>query len=288
MNKAEEIIRSVRQVPVLPATAVRLLETMRNSRHDALDVTRVVASDPGLTVNLLKVVNSPVFGLRSEVLTLERAVQYLGDRVVIGVALSLELGEMYGTALTGYSGEPGGLLRHSLTTALACRELAARSRTELAGEEAFTAGLLHDLGKALLSEYLRGETQGILHDLDIGRARGFDAAEEQRLGTDHAAVGAALLAHWRLPRRLVDVIRHHHAPGGADMENRGMAYIVHLGDIVSMMGGYGTGADSLQYALDERYEEWIDVSVQGLEEIVLKVTQEFERFGTPNTGRTSS
>ncbi|WP_365888959.1 HDOD domain-containing protein, partial [Desulfuromonas sp.] len=174
--------------------------------------------------------------------------------------------------------EGGSLWGHDLFAAIASRAVAGRARSALDADLAFTGGLLHDLGKALLSEFLKGASPGFLEEIDSGEVRDYLAAEEQKLGLTHAQVGYELARTWSLPEAMQQVILHHHQPDAAAEEYRALVYAVHLGDIIAMMGGMGTGSDSLQYRLDPGHRDYFDLAPEDLAAIMLEVQDEFAKI----------
>jgi len=101
--------------------------------------------------------------------------------------------------------------------------------------------------------------------------------EREILGIDHCEVGRALAEHWKLPAVLVQPMAFHHHPERADEENRPLVYAVHLGDLIAMLGGSGTGADSLGYELNPEYSNYIGLSQDRIGEIMLNVMMEFSK-----------
>lgn len=288
MATLTKIIAKVNQIPLLSQTAMQLLEVLGREDHSAKDLTRIVQSDPGLTANILKLVNSAAFGLRQRVSSLEHAVSYLGERTVTSAALNMYASVVYEHTMEGYGGSSGQLWDHSIRTAMAAKELAAMTGGRVNANVAYTCGLLHDIGKAVISEFLADSVPGILAAIDSGETADYLEAERQELGTDHAEIGAALAEHWNLPPEICESIRFHHRPSDSGPEWIALVYVVHLADIVSMLGGTGTGADTLMYSLDSRYESYIEISGRELERLILTVADEYEKaremFGSGQDG----
>ncbi len=280
MISIQEIVDKTNRIPMLSQSSLRLLELVRSQKHNVQDITRLVECDPALTANLLKVVNAPAFGLGQPVSSLSRAISFLGDKMVVGIALATCSPKVFNAGLEGYEGERGELWRHSLRSAIASREIARHARKMISEDVAFTAGILHDIGKAVISEFLQGQLQRVLAVLDGEQSESFLQAEQAALGMDHCQVGVALAKRWRLPMQLMQVIEHHHYPARAENEHKPLVYVAHLGDIVAMMGGAGTGADTLLYPLDDQYEEYIEVSETDLEELVFTVAMNYEKTKT--------
>ncbi len=289
MPLSEELRRRIRQQPPLSPSATALLKLLGDTRHGLAEVTRVVELDPTLAGLVLKVANSALLAQRTAVTAINRAVQLLGDRTVAGIALGACARNLWAEPLPGYAAEPGDLWRHSLLTALAARELSRLAVSPVDPGEAYTAGLLHDLGKAVLAaELVRPDFSGL--GLEPGAPRpkfDFLTAERIQTGTDHCEVGAALAEHWGLPLLLRECLERHHYPQTAGEEHRPTVYVTHLADMLAMQLGAATGADALQYPLDEQYHLYVRLRNRELESLQSNVLFEAERMigALPNPGR---
>jgi len=135
--------------------------------------------------------------------------------------------------------------------------------------------LLHDIGKAIISEFITGDSALMQEMLDKGEAEDFLKAEKQLIDTDHAEVGWMMAKKWGFPEELLSVIRHHHHPGMAEEEYRDIVFCVHLADITAMIAGKGTGVDTFAYELDKNYTEYIDMGKEDFSYILLLIQEEF-------------
>ena len=242
------------------------------------ELVKIIEVDGVLTSHVLRVANSAAFARPVPVATIDRALPLLGERLVIGIALGVCAVQLYEDPLDGYASERGALWRHSLRCAIAAREIAPFCRTEVFPDLAFTAGIVHDLGKAVLSSYLESASAEITSSLDKGVFTDYLDAERETLGTDHAEVGAAVGSRWNLPPALIRVMQHHHLPSGADEAFRPLLYAVHLGDFAAMMAGIGTGADTMVYNIDQHYKDYVKISGKELERVMLRTGDEYERI----------
>ncbi|MEE9553449.1 MAG: HDOD domain-containing protein [candidate division Zixibacteria bacterium] len=273
----DSIARRIKEMPMLSAVASRLLELTGDQDHSINDVGRIVESDAFLTSRVLRVANSAAFSPIDPIQTVNKAVSYLGEKMLIGIAIGSGSAKVFKTPLDGYESKAGELWDHSLRTAIASRELAEFAAKNLSPNIAFTAGLLHDIGKSVISEFLEGNTKDLTSLCDKGVAEDFLAAERSMAGTDHCEVGFQLGNHWRLPATLCAAIKYHHHPWKSEEEYKPLVYAVHLGDIVAMLGGVGTGADSFAYRIDINYDNYIKVGKEDLSYLLLKVEEEFSK-----------
>jgi len=276
-NTAEKIRKAIARAPLLSVHAQRLLQVCASSDHDIDDVLDVVRCDATLTARVLRVVNSSVYGLLSSINTIERAVAYLGERMVTCIALGESAGKLLKKPLSGYQAEGGELWKHDLYTGFAAREIARCCRVATDADLAFTAGLLHDIGKAIIADFLADSAEEFVGGIARGELADYIDAERQVLGFDHCEAGLELARQWNLPHQIHWAVAWHHHPRQAPEEARPLVYAVHLGDILAMMAGYGTGSDSLQYAVDQGYVDYFELPEDGLPLIMLAVEEEFDK-----------
>lgn len=274
----QAVLLAIRKAPMLSPSASRLLQITSAPDHEMADVIAVVKTDANLTARVLKIVNSAAFGLLYEITSIDRAVAYLGERMVVGIAIGDCASQLFQKPLEGYEGDKGSLWHHDLLTAIAAREVAKSCRSELNPDLAFTAGLLHDIGKALISDFLKGTPAALVKNIEEHLFNDYLEGERELLGIDHCEAGFELAQAWKLPLPLQAAIAHHHQPQQTPAEMRPLVYAVHLGDIIAMMAGQGTGSDSLRYHLDEHYAGHFDLSQDGLCAILLETNDEFVKL----------
>ncbi len=273
---AEAISNRVADIPMLPVVVSRLLTVVGREGHSTKEVVDLVENDVVLTARVLKIANSAAFSRGQSITTLSRAILQLGERMVVGMAMGCCSPQIFNRPLEGYESAAGELWDHSLCTAIATREIIRYARDPLSADLAFTAGLLHDIGKAVISEFLKGNTEKLLLWCDSRRVEDFLTAEREVVGTDHAEVGYAIAQRWNLPELLAGVIQHHHHPSQADGSQKCLIYAVHLADMIAMMGGTGTGADTLAYTIDPDYADFLKLGKDDFDRVFLQVQEEFQ------------
>ena len=203
------------ELPTMPSVALATHKETSRSGASAASVAALVATDPALTARVLRLANSAYYGNVRGVAAVSDAVLLLGMKAVRNLCLLAGTYPWLKGGLPAYEFGPGDLLDHSLTAAVASRTVAEGAGFD--GEVAFTAGLLHDLGKVALALWFT--------PLD-GAIRGRED-ERRVLGFDHGATGGELARRWNLPQELVAAIACHHMPCG------GLEDVVHLGDALA-------------------------------------------------------
>jgi putative nucleotidyltransferase with HDIG domain len=203
----EALLDEMEQLPMGPSTAMRVLWVAASHRSSAQELGEVVASDPALTTRVMRMANSPYYGLGGRVGSSAFAVTVLGFETVRALAvLAAVVGD-------GELTLPEGFWIHSALVSSAAGLLA--DRCGVPRPDAFSLGLLHDLGRALLhrlDERLDGGTGFGGSESADPNLDGTLEAETGRFGADHAEVAARLLASWRFPADFCNAVRHHHRP----------------------------------------------------------------------------
>lgn len=273
----EAIRVAVSKVPLLSVHAQRLLQISAKADHELGEVIDVVKCDAALTAKVLRVVNSAAYDLLNPINSIDRAVSYLGERMVTCIALGESAGKLLQKPMAGYEANAGDLWRHDLFTAIASREVARYGKGEIAIDLAFTCGLLHDIGKAIITDFLNGSAEEVVGDIARGELQNYLTGEKNLLGLDHAEIGLELATNWDLPQTLKSAIAYHHRPQSCPEEDRALVYAVHLGDIIAMMSGCGTGSDTMQYQLDPAYQDYIELDSAQLPLVMLEAGEEFRK-----------
>lgn len=271
----ETITNRVANVPMLPHVVSQLLAIIGGKGHSLEDVVKIVQTDASLTTRMLRIANSAAFYRGQPVTTLSRAILHLGEKMVAGIAIGSCTTDFFHRELEGYKSGNGEFWDHSLCTAIASREIAAKISKRISAELAFTAGLLHDIGKVILSEFLKDHTEKIEKWCSERQAEDFIGAEKDIIGADHSDVGYILAHHWKLPDPLCEVIKHHHHPWETEEKYRELVYVVHIGDQLAMLSGAGTGVDSLSSRMHEGYEEYFEMDREEIPVLLLTTQHEF-------------
>jgi putative nucleotidyltransferase with HDIG domain len=210
---ADEIIAHVKDLPVVSETARKLVVQLNQPDLHRDELIETVRCDNVLTAKLLRVCNSANCGLREPVLSIDQALFLLGDNMIFRIVCAVGFGGSLGAAAPGYDTEANGLWIHSLNTGAGAEYLAeVESYGNFLPSTAFTAGLLHDIGKSVISKVLTPKARADIRSKIAGQSLSRDEAEKAVLGADHCEVGACLLKRWSLPDPILEAVANHHAP----------------------------------------------------------------------------
>jgi putative nucleotidyltransferase with HDIG domain len=221
-------ISGIGELPALRAVVMDLLDMLGRDDVDTAVLATKLSYDQALTAKTLRLANSSFYGVPRRVTSVSDAITVLGMRTVRTVVTAAALiGSFDPPVCEGFDFDL--FWRHAVATAVAAKLLAAELGADT--EAAFTAGLLHDIGRLVLASSVPERYAQVLAHGD-GRGTELRDCEEVLLGTDHAALGARIAAYWRFPQPIADAISDHHAPP-AQGDALSLVHIVHVADDIA-------------------------------------------------------
>ena len=245
-EKVKKIITTLEELPTLPVIITKLLGLLDNPMSTARDINNVIKEDQALTAKTLKMVNSAYYGFPKSISTLTDAVVVLGFNTVRSLSLSATVCKIFEGG--GEDFDRAKLWEHSLGVAFASRIIAKMVRYP-EEEEAFVAGLLHDIAKIVEDQNFHEEfTKAVVQS----REKSSSLLEEEReyVGMDHSTIGRRIADRWGLPAKVTKVVGYHHQPQFAGSgEEKILTSIVHVADIIVRIrkigdsGNYGIKLD---------------------------------------------
>jgi HD-like signal output (HDOD) protein len=268
-----QLINKVKEMPPLPQSITKILEITKDTSSSAQVLAKVFERDPALTVTILKLANSPVYGFTRNISTITHAIVCLGIETVKSIALTSSTHEMLNKEIPAYCLEEGMLWQHSISSATCARIIAQRIGYKDI-EEAYIAGQLLDIGKIILSCFAEGQFQQVAEKAEDNNIP-FNIAEQEILGFGHPQVGGRIIKKWNLPSSLVEAVQYHHQPNKAET-NKTLTYIVHLADAISCMLGIGLGSDGLMYEFEENTLNVLDISKEDVESIMSELADKIQ------------
>lgn len=210
LQHASELIKELTSLPALPATVSRVQEAMGDLTIAPRDVAKIIAQDPPIATKVLSVANSPAYGFASQVETIELAVALLGLRETYAIVLSAAVLDLFEV---GKRFDYKRFWEESMNAAAASRIIAQSCGNDETGG-AFTAGLLHDIGRIALLETVPNLYARVSSDLV---ANELIQAEQDVVGLSHTEAGYELAIYWNLPSTIALPIRYHHQPLEAEV-----------------------------------------------------------------------
>lgn len=245
----EHILKRVRDLPPLPIAATQLIALTKNPKTSAKDLEAVISQDPALTAGILRQANSSYYGYARRISSLQEAIVLLGFQVIQGIAMSTAIAPLLKIELVGYDIDQEGLWKHSLLTAMAAKRLCQHRKLPYA-DVAFTAGLLHDIGKLIISIYVQ-EVGDFLLKKASELKLSYVELEGKVIGFDHAKVGGFLAESWNLPDELVEAITYHHSPSSAPNHEK-LTSVIHVANGLVGLLGISGGVDSIYNPIERQ------------------------------------
>ncbi|MBP7936007.1 MAG: HDOD domain-containing protein [Phycisphaerae bacterium] len=274
MTTVDAILGRVREIQPLPGTVLKLITVVNDPKSTVEQIVETIRYDQAVTSQMLRIVNSAFFGLTRQVYSLSDAMRCLGTTKVLQLVMAVHTNTLLCKSQPGYGLPPGTLWKHSVGVAIACSSLSEHldfnNKSLL-----FTAGLLHDIGKVILNEYVAEEFAEIAQRVNENHLS-FAEAEKQILGFSHDEIGGRVAEKWQLPEAITLGIRHHHNPAALDPPNS-LVDALHLADCVCLLLGIGLGADELCYRADERVMARYGMGEPDLEVIGAQTLMELKR-----------
>lgn len=235
-SKVAALFDRVTEIPPLPLVTRKILEVIENPLSSAHELSEIISRDPSLTSQILKSANSAFYGYPNQIGTIQLATIILGFSTVRTIAMGACVLKLFSK-----KDESSNLINqqefwaHSLKCAVACKLLSGKYKYYVTGE-AFTAGILHDIGRLVMGFYTPDIYEPVIK-LRNERNISYHDAEMELLGFTHADVSSYLLEKWNLPVSIVDAVKYHHDPTQAQVAPD-LASITHVANQLSHIHSY--------------------------------------------------
>jgi HD-like signal output (HDOD) protein len=229
-EKLRALVGRFDALPSFPALYVEVMNELAAAKPSIVRIAEIVAQDPAMTAKMLHIVNSAAFGLPRRISNPMEAVQYLGTGTVRSLVLSVHVFSSFDRKVEGFSIDQ--FEGHALRCARLARALMESQGEEAArAEDAYIAGMLHDVGKLMLAtslpdRYREAAAYAVAQQIPL------HAAETEVFGATHAGVGAYLLGLWGLPAPIVEAVAFHHTPTRSDLPSFGPLASVHIANVL--------------------------------------------------------
>jgi HD-like signal output (HDOD) protein len=263
----KDLLEMVEKMPAFPGSVHRIIQLTSDINSAPRDLVEVIEHDPILIMKILKLVNSPYFGLADKITSVNHAVVYIGINTIKNLALSTAmLGVLPRTNNAGF--EMDAFLLHSLSTAVIARIFARKLKIpEKEAFDFFLSGLLHDFGKIVFAHFMPNDFKQVLQ---MAKEEGLPLykAEQKIFTADHTEIGSLLGEKWNLPAHLIACIKYHHCP---DREESLITDTLFAADQISkaLKIGFGgeTRIEKLPDGILERFGDNMQIVIDSLGDI---------------------
>jgi len=276
-------IREISHIATLPEITLKIVTLVEDPKSTAQDLHKVISNDPALCARILKVVNSAFYGLPGQIGSINRAIVLLGLNAVKNIAIAASLAKLFrgGDLTPRFSAK--SLWEHSNACAAACKIIADTLKIGLA-DEAFLAGLMHDIGIMVEMQFDRQKLIEVIESLGVDKsgtpALSMLEAEERVFGATHQHFGAALCDKWKFPRCLALVTGQHHDPLALAADSRTLPCVVHVADrLVAAVESAPYRLDLVSTDLDPAVLECLKLSDAQLGAIRDRIAQSAKDLG---------
>lgn len=270
----QEVVENLGEIAMLPQVVMKVLDMTNSTRATTQELEEVIGQDQGLTSKVLTLANSSYYGLPRRVSSLREAVMFLGFRAVRNIAMTASCYNMFIGKSDSQSLLKRQIWKHSVDTSLLTRLVCAFA-PDVVPDEAFAAGLLHDIGKTVLEQYYPQATLQVVHTAERLGIRHHEA-EEQILGFNHADLGLALALHWNLPTVLVEALGYHHYVPAASVAPRLVAVVAIASDIANLLES-GVSEEEWQSAINEDAMQTLNITPDQIGTLIEGCRVEVER-----------
>ncbi len=229
-TQTQAIIEKIKELAVLPQVVYQVLDLTNDPNATARDLERVISIDQGMSARVLNTVNSAYYGLPRKIASIKDAVVLLGFKTIRNLAMTASVFDLFVGKIDRQNLRRGKWWRHSLDTALCCR-LIASQLPGCSPDEAYTAGLLHDIGKPLLDRYGQSPYEEVESLMELGVPE--LQAEREVFGCDHAELGREVSLHWGFPEKLAEAIGAHHAESVFGLNEPTLTALTALGNYIA-------------------------------------------------------
>ncbi len=276
-------IREISHIATLPEITLKIIDLVEDPSSTAQDLHQIISNDPALCSRILKVVNSSFYGLPGQIASINRAIVMLGLNAVKNIAIAASLAKLFrgGDLTPSFSAKD--LWTHSNATAAACKLICSELGLGL-GDEAYLAGLIHDIGVMVEMQYDRNKLIETVElcapDADgVPQVNMLDA-EDKVFGANHCDFGTALCDKWKFPATFAVVTKFHHIPAEAPSESRTIVSIVHVADRIAAEVAGGFRLDLSDLEIDKTALETLGLDDSKLANVREKLTEAIESMDT--------
>jgi putative nucleotidyltransferase with HDIG domain len=240
----DDILNIIEQLKPIPQTALKIMRIFQSGRGNIDDIAQELSKDQVLSGQTIKICNSVLFSGTIPIESLQDAVVLMGEDMLVKSVITAAVNHYYQqTGNSGYSLCKGGLFFHAIGVAILAEKIAAASTT-VNPKQAYTAGLLHDIGKVVLDQYVADNAPLFFRSIQQ-EDQSFLQSEKQLIGITHCEAGAMLAKRWKFSERLTATIRYHHQPTETP-DHRDLVYIVYLADLLLEKFSVGLDLEKMQ------------------------------------------
>ncbi len=274
-----ELIENINQsnISTIKSVVTRIIQIINDPDSTAKDLEEIIEVDPPLTARVLKVANSAYYSPQNKIREIDQAVIWLGFNTVKEIVLSQKVCEIFEKEVCIGAYSRPALWRHSFAVALLAKMIYRREFGER-GENAYVAGMLHDIGIIAMDQFMQDEFKQALIVTEQ-QQRNLDVVETEILGFNHSSVGQALIESWNLPNEYARAVGNHHNPARNDQDHVRLCNTIYIADYYCQVNQVGFGdAPYVDHVEFEIALERLSLSEQALDLIAKNMQAELKKM----------
>lgn len=247
---AKLALSKIGDIATLPEVTTRIITVVDDPKSTARDLHNIIKNDPALASKILKVVNSAFYGLPGQVSEIDRAIVLLGLSAVKNIAISASISRLFTAERISDKFTARDIWKHSVAVAVATRQIAVQLGKRAFAEEAFLAGLIHDLGILVERQAFPEALAEVIREASRCN-RPFYELEQEIIGADHQMLGSALGAKWKFPRGLQTVLGYHHKVENLGADHRLLPVMIYIADTLCCHERFGFHLTAADQSVDD-------------------------------------
>ena len=261
-----KILKTLDNMPAMPRIIMKARRMMQNPQANYKEFERALEADQGIATRVLRLANSAYYGVSGTVSSIQRASVILGYQTIGELVLVTSTSDLLDRELKGYGLETGAMWKHAMAVSFGARKIAISKKEHLA-DDAFTAGLIHDVGKLILNKYLL-ERKSAFEKYTKVEHRSLVATEKKLLGLNHAEIAAKVCEKWNFPESIYVAIGFHHDEN--QFRKNELACIINVADQIAKW--YNKDKDKIVIEVNKIARKVLDVQAEELRQILHDVT----------------
>ena len=248
--KIDETLKDIKSIPSMPSIVNRLIALAYDPEVDIKALAEEISKDPAITAGIIKLANSAYFRSSGKIRSVHEAIVNLGLNEVKDIVIILATKDILKKPMDAYKMDEKALWEHCLLVGELASSIAKKKKTKTLPDIAFTAGLLHDIGKVVLIEFFSKIYRQLTMDMQKNPEARFSDLEKKYLGYNHSELGGKLLEIWNFPEDLVESVTCVYHPENAKI-NPELVSIIHIANIIALSSGVGIDIGGMAESLSE-------------------------------------
>lgn len=264
---SKKMLEKIEELPTLPQVVGKIRELVGSENSNAKKIAEVIETDQAISTKVLKIANSAYYGFSGKISSIQHASVVLGQVTLVDIVTAASAEGVLDGKLPGYGYETKDLWEHSLAAAIGSKLIAGRINPALAND-AYTAGLIHDIGKIILDDYILEQKDAIFAFMEAEEKTFLDA-ESHFFNLNHAQIAGEVCNKWNFPESIRTAIHSHHGP--SQSQSNDLAFILHLADYIARLNGIGYDDDDFLYEMEKGTLSHLGLKQADVSEFGLKV-----------------